>query len=572
MEKPRIGVYVCWCGNNIAKMVDVEGVAAEMMNIPNVVISKTYKYMCSDPGQDLIIKDIKENRLNRVVVSACSPRIHELTFRKALTKAGLNPYMLQMANIREHVSWVHTDKAEATSKSKALVAAAINRINFHVPLDERSVTIHPATLVIGGGITGITAALEIADAGKKVYLVENTDKLGGHAANVDLTFPYFTSVSQFMNPLIKRVHNHKNIDVFLNTEVKEISGYIGNFETMISYKDIERKIDFGNIIIASGLKAYDPSAIENYGYGIFPDVITSTEFEAMLKSGIILKKNGETPENIAIIHCVGSRNSNYHKYCSRVCCTVALKFANQLRSALPDSNIYELYSDMRSMSKGCEEMYTASSRRRIMFMMFDQKNGMPEIKNADKGDCCDMYVDVDELLSGESVRVPADMVILMTAMEGQDNARTTGQMAGISLDANRFYIEKHPKLDPVATTTNGVFIAGSCNSPKDFADCVSQARAASARVLSLISRGTVNIAVATAYINGVLCSGCKMCISVCPYTAIGFDEKKNVSVINDVLCQGCGTCVALCRSKAIDLNGCSTKQILSELSELLLKE
>ncbi len=572
MEKPRIGVYVCWCGNNIAKMVDVEAVAAEMMKAPNVVISKTYKYMCSDPGQDLIIKDIKENRLNRIVVSACSPRIHELTFRKALVKAGLNPYMLQMANIREHVSWVHTDKTEATTKSRALVAAAINRINYHVPLDERSVNIHPATMIIGGGITGITAALEIADAGKKIFLVENTDKLGGHASNIDLTFPYFTSVSQLIYPLISRVINHKNIDVFLNTEIKEISGYIGNFETLISYKGIEKMISFGNIIIATGLKAYDPSVIENYGYGKFPDVITSSEFETMLKSGNIIKKNGKVPQNIAIVHCVGSRNSNYHKYCSRVCCTVALKFANQLRSALPDSHIYELYSDMRSMSKGCEEMYTASSRRRIMFMMFDQKNGMPEIKKADKGDCCDMYVDVDELLSGESVRIPADMVILMTAMEGQDNARETGQIAGISIDDNHFFIEKHPKLDPVATTTNGVFIAGSCASPKDMADCVSQARAASARVLSLISRGTVNIALTTAYVNSTICNGCQMCISVCPYDAIGFDDKKNVSVVNDVLCQGCGTCVSLCRPKAIDLQGCSNKQMLSELTELLLRE
>ncbi len=572
MGKPRTGVYICHCGTNIAKMVDVQAITEEMKGTANVIITRDYKYMCSDPGQDQIIKDIKEYNLNRIVVAACSPRIHELTFRKAIQNAGLNPYLLQMANIREHVSWVHTDRAEATKKARALVSAAINRVNYHEPLIERSVDVNPATLIIGGGISGITAALEIADAGKKVFLVENSNKLGGHTAEIDLTFPYFYSARQLIKPLIERVKNNKNIELFLETEVKEISGYIGNFETIISLKNTDKiKLTFGNIIVAIGLSPMDPSPLKNYGYGKFPDVITSSEFEKMLLSGNIIKKNGNIPENIAIIHCVGSRNKDYHEYCSRTCCLTALKYANQLRSALPSSNIYELYADMRAMGKGCEELYTATSRRNIMFLMFDQQNDLPKIKQSGGKDYS-MIIEMNEKLSGEAVEVPADMVILMIAMEAQKSAKEVAHSTGVSLCGNYFFIEKHPKLDPVATTTGGVYIVGGCQSPKDIPDSVSQARAAAARILGVITKGTAKVSATTAYINSSLCCGCQMCLSICPYTAITFDEEKKVSVVNEVLCQGCGTCVALCRPKAINIYGCSHIQMMTELSALLLSD
>ncbi|MBN2520117.1 MAG: CoB--CoM heterodisulfide reductase iron-sulfur subunit A family protein, partial [Bacteroidales bacterium] len=465
MEKPRIGVYVCACGTNIAKIVDVAAVAEEMKSITNVIISKDYKYMCSDPGQDMIIKDIKENNLNRIVVASCSPRIHELTFRKAIQKAGLNPYLLQIANIREHVSWVHTDKEVGTKKAMALIKAAINRVNLHQPLDARSVKIDPATLIIGGGISGITAALDIARAGKKVYLVEKTDKLGGHTAEIDLTFPYLNSAQQMIKPLIEEVTNSENIELFLNTEIKSISGYIGNFETTLPENGAEKKVTFGNIFVAVGLKTFDPSRLENYGYSKFPDVIISAEFEKMLLSGEIKKKDGNIPKDIAIIHCVGSRNKNSHEYCSRICCTVALKYANQIRSAFPKANIYEIYTDMRAMSKGCEELYTLTSRKKVMFLMFDQENDLPKIRKADKNDTCDMIIEMNEKKSGKQIEVPADMVILMVGMEARESAKQVSNALGVSLDMNNFFIEKHPKLDPVATTTNGVFIVGSCQGP-----------------------------------------------------------------------------------------------------------
>ena len=570
MEKPKIGVYICWCGTNIAKMVDVEAIAEEFKDIPNLVIAKDYKYMCSDPGQDMVVQDIKENNLDRVVVSACSPRIHEATFRKTLKKAGLNPYMFQMANIREHDAWVHTDRKQATLKAKELIYAAVDRIKYHQPLTERMVDIHPATLVIGGGVSGLSAALEIANANKQVYLVEKSERLGGHLAEVDLVFPYFNSARQKVKPLIEQVEQHEYIQVFYNSQVEEITGYIGNFEGQIKIEHELQSVAFGNIIIAAGLKTWDPSPIENYGYGRLPNVVTSSEFEKMLISGQIVKKDGKEPQNIAIIHCVGSRNSAYNDYCSRTCCSTALKYANQIRSALPDANIYDLYADMRTMAKGCEELYTITSRKKVMFLMFDQENDLPVIQKAASGNEGDMIIELNELKTGRHVEVPADMVILMTAMDARDETQKVAHTTGVSLCGNRFFIEKHPKLDPVATTTGGVYIVGSCQGPKEIPDCVSQSRAAAARVLGAISKGKASVEATTAHVDPLRCTSCKMCIDICPYGAIGFDEKRNISTINDALCQGCGACVALCRPKAINLKGSTHMQVMAELNALLI--
>lgn len=569
MEEPRIGVYVCWCGSNIAKMVDVEQVAAEISKLPNVAIARDYKYMCSDPGQEMIIKDIKEQNLNRVVVSACSPRIHELTFRKALQNAGLNPYMFEMANIREQDSWVHTDRDEATKKAKALIRAAIHRVKYHEALDRRTVDINPATLVIGGGIAGITAALEIADAGKQVYLVEKNNHLGGNLTNIDLTYPYMYSAQQMLKPKIKRILSHPNIKVFLGTKMNDIFGYVGNFETDIEKNGEEIRLEFGNIILATGLKPFDPSGIEEYGYGKIPDVITSLEFEKMLSSGRIHTKDGKAPKNVAIIHCVGSRNKNYHENCSRTCCLTALKYSNQLKSALPNAGVYELYADMRAMGKGCEEFYAQTSRKGVMFLMFDQKNDLPKIRKAEPNDDCSMVIEMNEKLSGESIEVPADLVVLMVAMEAHDDAAEMGRLVGVSRCGHDFFIEKHPKLDPVATTTDGVYIVGACQGPKDIPDTVSQANAASSRILASILAGTVDVEVTTAVVNEDICCGCQTCINVCPYSAISFDEEKSVSVVNEILCKGCGTCGSTCPTGAIRSRHFTDEQILSQIEGML---
>ncbi|MCK4630605.1 MAG: CoB--CoM heterodisulfide reductase iron-sulfur subunit A family protein, partial [Bacteroidales bacterium] len=460
MEEKRIGVYVCWCGTNIAKMVDVEAVAAKIAKLPNVVIAKDYKYMCSDPGQDMIVQDIKEHKLNRVVVSACSPRIHELTFRKALENAGLNQYMFEMANIREQVSWVHDNREEATIKALDLIKGAVSKVSFNEALDKRSVDINPATLIVGGGVTGLSATLELADAGNKVYLVEKAGKLGGHVADIDLTFPGLSSAAEVLEPMIYKVNKHPEVEVFLNTTIDEIFGYVGNFESTIKSGGKEYEVKFGNVIVATGLTPFDPGKISSYNYEKLPDVITSLELEKMLKEGNVVKKDGSEPKKIAVIHCVGSRNTDYHEYCSRVCCLSALKFSNQLRSALPDANLFQIYADMRAFGKGCEELYTSTSRKDVMFLMYDQQEDLPRISKAEDGVGYEMSIEFYEKLSGEDIIVPADMVVLMVAMEAHEEAKEIAHAVGISLCGNEFYIERHPKLDPVATTTDGVYIAG----------------------------------------------------------------------------------------------------------------
>ncbi len=572
MGKSRIGVYVCWCGSNIAKMVDVEAVAEGIARLPNVVISKNYKYMCSDPGQDLIISDIKEQKLDRIVVAACSPRIHELTFRKALSNAGLNPYLFEMANIREQVSWVHTDRDKATAKATDLIRAAVTRVNFHEPLDKRYVKICPATMVVGGGISGMSAALEIADAGKQVFLVERQAGLGGLAANIDLTAPFMISAEGMVNPMINRVKEHPNIALHTDSEIGEVYGYVGNFTCTIKHKKgKEEEVAFGNIIVATGLKTFDPAGIDRYGYKKFPNVVTSVEFEKMLKKGEIVTKEGAIPRHVAIVHCVGSRDKHTHEYCSRTCCMTALKYANMVKTALPDTHVYDLYTDQRAFGKGCEEFYASTSRKNIMFLAFD-KDDLPAIRTAPAGDDCHMLVEMNEILSGEAIQVPADLVVLMVGTEAHTDAKEVSHHVGISMCGNAFFIEKHPKLDPVATTTDGVYIAGTCQGPKDIPDSIAQARAAAARILGTISQGEVEVEVTTASVNEDLCCGCQFCIKVCPYGAISFDEEKGVSRVNEVLCKGCGTCGSACPSGAIRCRHFTDQQIISQIEGLMSME
>lgn len=567
MEEYRIGVYICWCGTNIAMMVDVEAVVEEIKKLPNVTIAKDYKYMCSDPGQDLIVKDIKEHHLNRIVVAACSPRMHEPTFRKALENAGLNPYFFEMANIREQVSWVHTDRIEATRKAKGLVAGAVKRVVHHKALNKRYVDIHPATLIIGAGVTGMSAALEIADSGQKVHLVEQCNQLGGMVRKVDLNYPYLNSSRQTISQLIKNTEEHPGIQIYTESKIDKISGYIGNFRALLSNHQEQGELEFGNILIATGLKSFDPSIIENYGYKRIPNVITSADFEKMLYSGLIHCENGREPGHIAIIHCVGSRNENYHPYCSRTCCMTALKYINQISSAAPECNIYDIYADMRAIGKDCEELYASTSKKNVMFLMFDQQHDLPVIKQNGNGKT--VSIEFTELLSGESIHIQANMVVLMTAVESQANNKEIAHLAGISTDKNGFFIEKHPKLDPVATTTEGVYIAGTCQSPKDIPDSIVQAKAAAARILATIAKGKVQVEVTTAQVNEDICCGCQCCSSVCPYSAISYNDDKKVSEVNEILCKGCGTCASACPSGAIVSKHFTDNQILSQITGVL---
>ena len=569
MAEERIGVYVCNCGTNIAKMVDVKAVAEFALTIPGVTVASAYKYMCSNPGQEMIVSDIHEHGLTRVVVASCSPRMHEGTFRGAIKRAGLNPYMLEMANIREQCSWIHEDPVASTEKAKALVHAAVERVKFDECLDSRTAPMCASTMVIGGGVTGMSSALELADAGQQVFLVEKQDHLGGNVARLSLTAPYLDSAQDVMNAWISRVEHHPNIRLFLNTELIELKGFNGNFTPKIKTEDGEELVvDAGSILVCTGFKEFDASKVAQYGYGKLPDVITSFELEAMLKRGKIETKYGKMPRNVSIIHCVGSRSEEFHPYCSRVCCTAGLKYAFEIKSALPETHVTNLYTDMEAFGKGCEDFYLRAGEAGTTFMMYS-KHQLPTIRAAAAGDDCNMLITFKEQLSGEEIETPTDLVVLMVSMEPREDAGKMARLVNISADANGWFIESHPKLDPVATTTDGVYIAGACQFPRDIPESVTQGRAAVARILGKVAQGQITVDAVYSEVNPKLCAGCKACFSLCAYGAIEFDEKNHVSNIISAVCKACGCCSAYCPAGAIKVRHYTDEQIYAQIEGVL---
>ncbi|MDQ1352648.1 MAG: heterodisulfide reductase subunit [Acidobacteriota bacterium] len=569
MKECKIGVYVCNCGTNIAKVVNVEEVVESLGKMDGVVVARSYKYMCSNPGQEMIVQDIKNLGLNRVVVAACSPRMHEPTFRKALENAGINPYFLEMANIREQCSWVHDDAIEATEKARVLTSAAVRRVKYHEPLEKRSVPMCPATLVLGGGVAGLAAALELGDAGQQVYLVERENRLGGNVGRVDLTAPYLDSARDLLTEFITRANQNPKITVMIQSKLVELGGYVGNFQARVedAQGDII-ELAVGSVVVCTGYKEFDASRIKSLAYGWLPNVITSFELEGMIRKGKILTKEGNVPQYVALIHCVGSRSLEYHPYCSRVCCMTALKYAHEIKSAIPKSYVSDVYIDMHAFGKGCEDFYRRSTEAKTMFLMYE-KGHPPRIREAGPDDDCGMFIWVKEQLSGEEIEIPADLVVLMVGMEPREDSEAVAHLVNISRDKHGWFIESHPKLDPVATTTDGVFIAGACSSPKDIPDTVAQARAAAARILAKIAKGEIWADAVYAEVDEDLCSGCRVCNELCPYTAVEYDKVKKRSHVIYAMCKACGACVAACPSGAIKARHFTDQQIFAQIEGVL---
>lgn len=656
-NKERIGVYVCHCGSNIAGVVDVEEVARwakEQLGDKGVVIAKDYKFMCSSLGQDMIEADIEKEGLTRIVVAACSPHLHERTFRNAAERAGLNPYLTEMASIREQVSWVTTDKKVATEKSKAMVSGAVSRVLLHEPLEPIRVPINPASLVVGGGIAGIQAALEIANTGHQVYLVEREPSIGGHMAQFDKTFPTLDCSACILTPRMSEVGMHPNITLLTWSEVERVDGFVGSFNVTIRKKAryvdtdactgcgiceqkcpkkvidgvfevglgyrkavytpfeqavpkfpvIDRanctyfekgtckacekfcptnainfeqedeiiQIDVGNIILATGYDLFDSHRIPQYGYGRLANVFSSLEFERMCNAAgptsgeIVLRDGKTTPQSVGIIHCVGSRDKNYNNYCSSICCMQSLKFAHLVHERT-GATVYNFYIDIRTPAKDYDEFYQRVLEEGTLFV----RGKVAEVTDAVRmpGEEGKLIIQAEDTLAGCQRRIPVDMVILSAALEPRFDSYETAQKFGISCSSNGWFTEKHPKLDPVATMTEGVFIAGCASGPKDIPATVAQGSAAAARVISYIESGELALEPVRASVDQKKCSGCRICNDLCPFNAILFHEDQMVSEINKALCQGCGTCVAACPAGAITGTGFSDAQVFAQIDGLL---
>ncbi|MBK5092089.1 MAG: CoB--CoM heterodisulfide reductase iron-sulfur subunit A family protein [Actinobacteria bacterium] len=668
--RPKIGVYICHCGINIASVVDVNAVVEYASKLPGVVVARDYSYVCSDPGQGMIKEDIEKEKLNRVIVASCSPRMHEPTFRNTLKDAGLNPYFLEMANIREQDSWVHEDKEEATEKAKKLVEAAVAKALLLEALEEKEVDVTPSCLIIGAGIAGIQAALDIAEAGFKVYLVEKSPSVGGRMSQLDKTFPTLDCSACILTPKMVDVANHPNIELMTYSQVEEVEGYVGNFKAKIRKKaryvdfdkctgcgdcaeacrlagripsefdegignrsavylpfpqavpavytiDPERclqlskgkcgkegpkcaetcqakaidfeqqdeivEVEIGAIIVATGYDIFDANRKPEYGYADNDNVMTGLEFERLVSASgptggnIIVGRDkkgegGYEPKKVAFIHCVGSRDESVgNEYCSRVCCMYLAKQAHLIKEKLPDADITVFYMDVRAFGKGFEEFYDRVRREGIRYI----RGNPSEIYR--KGDDHTLIIKVEDTLTGTPLEHESDLVVLGVGLEPRRDIREIIDLFKLSQSTDGFFLEAHPKLRPVDTASDGIYLAGCCQGPKDIPDTVAQAKGAASSALILMASGKVKVEAQVSVVSPDECRGCGFCIEVCPFGAIELvDENRmgnivKVALVNEALCKGCGSCAAACLSGAIQPKSFKDEQILPQIAVLGVK-
>jgi len=643
-EKPRIGVYVCSCGLNIAGIVDVERVVEHAKTLPDVMVSRNYVYMCSEPGQAMIKEDIKNYQLNRVVVASCSPQMHEPTFRRVVEEEGLNRYLFEMANLREQCSWAHFNQPEeATEKAKDLVRMAVAKARLLQPLEKREVRVEAKALVIGGGVAGIQSALDLADRGFHIYLVEKTPYLGGRVAQLNKVILTNEEALALLNPMLKAATENPNITIFTNAEIETVGGYIGNFEVTIKRKlryvnarcnacgkcsdicPVEVLDDFnlglakrkaiymphrdavpniftidepnctrcnecvkaceanaivfdgqsgnttvrvGTIIIATGFDPYMP--VNEYGFGRHENVITQLQLERLLsKNGpsggqLIHPSTGIVPKNVVFILCVGSRNTE-HPYCSRICCTAALKNAILIKKQYPKTEVFVLYQDIRASGKGEEEYYGEARELGVYFFKYLAQD--PPKVFEETGDN-QLHVLVNDPTLRMPIELSADLIVLVEALTPRQDAAELGSKLGVSRTPDGFFREAHPKLRPLDTSTDGIYLAGVAQGPKDITESLIQASGAAARAAIPLSKGKVEVEPITAAVDEELCKGCGRCEEVCEYGAIKVEEVQPfvkvhtlVAKVTEAQCKGCGSCAVACPVGAITMRHFTDEQI-----------
>ena len=556
-EELRIGVFVCRCGTNIAGVVDVPAVVEMAKKLPYVEYAGENMFSCSQDTQDAITNIIKEKQLNRVVIAACTPKTHEGLFQETLTNAGINKYLFDMANIRNQCSWIHAKEPEkATQKAKDLVRMTTAKVALHESLKEPTLEIDQSGLVIGGGVAGIVAAQTLADQGYHTFLIEKDDKLGGQANKLYQTWRG-EDIQKHLSSMIKSVEENKLIDIHLNTEITDVDGFVGNFETHVSKNGTKETLKHGITIICTGASELKP---ETHLYGEDDRVITGLELDQKLLNPV---EDLESIKTAVFIQCVGSRIPE-RPYCSKVCCTQSIRNALKLKSMSPEMNVFILYRDMRPFGLR-EDLYTEARTKGIQFIKFDFEKELVVTAENDQ---------LQVLFSDTSLRrkmeIKSDLIVLASSVVPEKENKLAA-MYKVTQNADGFFMEAHAKLKPVDCATDGVFICGLAHAPKPIDESISQAQAAATRAVTLLAKKTMNMDGTIALVDPEKCSSCGVCVSICPFSAPSFITEgrfEGKAQVNPVLCKGCGLCVASCRSGALHLKGFDNNQIFAQIFAL----
>jgi heterodisulfide reductase subunit A len=552
-DEPRIGVFVCRCGINIGGVVDVPAVVEYAKTLPNVVFAEENLYTCSQDTQVAIREKIKEHDLNRFVVAACTPRTHEPLFQETCQQAGLNRYLFEMANIRDQCSWVHMHEPErATRKAKDLVRMTVAKARRLRPLARMKVDVDRSALVIGGGPAGLTAAAGLADEGFDVTLVERKDVLGGRLREITALLSG-ESPGEGLQRLIERVERDPRIEVVTGAEVKDVKGYVGNFVITLDVGGATRELKRGAVVVATGASE---RALTEYGFGESDRIITQSELDRRLADGDLGARS------VVMIQCVGSR-SDEHPYCSRVCCSTAVKNALRIKERSPETQVHVLYRDMRTYGLR-ESAYREAREKGIVFTRFDEERP-PEVSVRDGR----VAVRFREPLLGETIEIEPDLLVLSAGMAPNESNRDLAKLLKVPVNADGFFLEAHVKLRPVDFATDGVFVCGTAHAPKHVDESIAQASAAASRACTLLAAGSIETEGVVAEVDRELCSKCGICESNCPYAAIEKDPEDGFARVTEVLCKGCGVCASNCPERAITIRHFRQEQIMEQVHAAL---
>jgi heterodisulfide reductase subunit A len=547
-EAPRIGVFVCHCGINIGGVVDVPSVVEYAKTLPNVAYAEGNLYTCSSDGLNKMKEGIKEHNLNRVVVASCTPRTHEPLFQGACEEAGLNKYLFEMANIRDQCSWVHMHEPErATRKAKDLVRMAVAKAALLSAQDEPEIDIIPASLVIGGGISGLTSALSLAQQGFRVHLVEKEQELGGMLLKLDKLFPSGEDSLELLRSRIEPAESNENIEVHLSSSVKSVKGFIGNFDVEIEEQGETKKLDIGTIIVATGADVLEPDGL--YQYGENPRVITQMQLESKMREGSL----GDL-RNIVMIQCAGSR-CDERPYCSRVCCSEAMKNAKELKEGDPNREVHILYRDLQTYGTHYSPLEWEAKKRGVKLVKYMEERP-PEVGSEDGLTVVRVY----SPLLDEELRLPTDLVVLSTPLIPRPEAKELSQMLKVPLNSDGFFMEAHVKLRPIDFATDGIYVCGTAHSPKEVSESISQALGTASRAAIPMAKGRLRTQAITSAVDETRCSGCGTCIELCPYNAITKDEM-GIARVTAAVCKGCGVCGASCPERAITMMHFTNEQL-----------